>query len=481
MQVADLFPPCRIQGCPDTPRNHRHVMPWQRELIEAKEKYVLVVGGVGSGKTLPACIAITLLLLAIPGNRAFIGRRSYPKLHDPTLRVFLEILERGRIEYKGYEKRDGFPHRIVLPNQAEAIFRETSDIGRWLGPEYGAAYIDEAQEETERTFTGLMERLRLPHAGDYLKFILTTNPPHHQHWIPQRFGPAAGIKVVGDSAYRTIRVSSRENKHLPPNYLKDLFANYSETEIRRIVDGEYGFSAEGKPVYAPPFRNEVHVGLPRVMDAPLIRGWDFGSRHPACTWHQVFRCRKNKVHWSILAELDAPRNTTWEQFAVEVVRYTEAMFPGVSKAMIQNAGDAAGAQMSDKGPGAIIRLHTEFKMPFRYRQIRDIDPGLNFIREQLRPTCACGIPLLVIHRRCTHVIDGFAGGYHYAEEKPGSENRKRVPVKDGFYDDVMDSVRYVGENFVRWADDPAAGWFDPATTYLSDPDALERHWSWMGA
>src|SRR5262249_59696454 len=97
-----------------------------------------------------------------PGNRICIGRRTTVKLRDNTLRIFVEVLERSGIDYVARENRDGLPYRVILPNGSEAVARDTSQIGRFLGPEYGGFWLDEASEEPESTFTKLMGPFRLP-------------------------------------------------------------------------------------------------------------------------------------------------------------------------------------------------------------------------------------------------------------------------------------------------------------------------------
>jgi phage terminase large subunit len=192
-----LFPACTpgkcpIKGCTDTRDPHYHILPQQRELLESNEKFVALVGGYGSAKTLPSCIMGHILSVSIPGNMGIVMRRSLPKLHDSTERIYLEVLQRSGVEFQTREMRDGWPHRIIYPNGSEVVFRETTDIGRFLGPEYGWAFLDEAQEEPEKTFKDVSGRLRLPRAADYLKFILATNPPSSQHWIAKTFPKPGG-------------------------------------------------------------------------------------------------------------------------------------------------------------------------------------------------------------------------------------------------------------------------------------------------
>src|SRR3989475_726874 len=200
MLVSEFFPPCTLDECPQKVEGdfHQHVLPFQQEFFSAPEKYLALVGGYGSGKTLPACVLGLLLSIKVPGNRGIICRRSYPKLHDPTERVFLDVLQRSEIPFDTYEVRDGWPHRIILENGSEIMFRETSDLGKFLGPEYGWFYIDEAIEEPHQTFKDLVGRLRLGVAKKYLKGIITTNPPikvpNYPHWIDESWGEEDGVK-----------------------------------------------------------------------------------------------------------------------------------------------------------------------------------------------------------------------------------------------------------------------------------------------
>lgn len=102
MKVTDLFPPCSDTSCKNTTRGHKHVLPLQQEFLDSKEKFVALVGGYGSGKTLPLCVMGHLLSITVPGNRGIVLRRSLPKLHESTERIYLEVLKRSGIHYTGF-------------------------------------------------------------------------------------------------------------------------------------------------------------------------------------------------------------------------------------------------------------------------------------------------------------------------------------------------------------------------------------------
>jgi hypothetical protein len=136
-----------------------------------------------------------------------------------------------------------------------------------------------------------------------------------------------------------------------------------------------------------------------------------------------------------------------EVLAAEVLAESKRKFPSVPPMLFMDAGDRAGAQVGEKGPGPIIRLGGP---PF-FLQIKNkwcnIEPGLELVRKMLTYQCACGLPGMMIDRECINTIEGFCGGYHYARKM--TQSPKEVPFKDKFFDDFMDTIRYVGENCVR--------------------------------
>ena len=183
MKPADLFPVCADRNCPNQGQ-HKHLLPHQESFFKSDAKYIYVQGGYGASKTMQACVKGILLALTIPGNRGVVIRETYPKLHDSTQRVFMEALERGKIPWKGRENRDGWYHRIILPNKSEVFFREARNLGRFLGPEYGWFLIDEALEVQKEVFKKLQGRLRLSQALGFHCGMLLRNPPHQNHSPP---------------------------------------------------------------------------------------------------------------------------------------------------------------------------------------------------------------------------------------------------------------------------------------------------------
>ena len=492
MRVQDLFPPCNRIPCPlGGSGRHSHVLPKQQEALDSTERVLAMLGGYGSAKTLAGMALIHLLMNTIPGNMGIVVRRSLPKLRDSTQRIFLEVLDRSKVDVEFREMRDGWPGRIIYrDNGSEVTFRETKDLGRFLGPEYGAFAIDEAQEEPETTFKNLLGRLRLPRAAQYLKAILMTNPPRRGHWIQKRFPKegAWGETTQVDNklvriTFRMIRSRTADNPFLDAEYIAQLKLTHTPEELRGILSGEYRSDFDGKPVYKPPFNTAWHVGSFPVAKATVVRGWDFGYHHPVVTFSQMLRCEFQRPHWRILRELIL-EDLDYKELHAKVTEAGEIWFPDHNRYMYVDAGDHAGTQVNDRGPGPVIQLaQPPYNLRFRYTAIRDVDPSVRFIRDLLKTKCQCGHYLLEVDRECPEVIEMFAGGYHYPWDKSGTVKPDPKPVKDGYYDNVADSVRYTGWNLYRAARQDQGFMSEleqwqgpPEDTTIVDP----KDFGWMG-
>ena len=494
MKVAELFPPCRLDPCPlggDVGKKHHHILPKQQEALDASERVVAQVGGYGSMKTISGMVLGHLLSAHVPGNLGIVVRRSLPKLRDSTQRIFLEVLDRSKVHVEFREMRDGWPGRIVYPdNGSEVVFRETKDLGRFLGPEYGWFAIDEAQEEPEQVFKDLLGRLRLPRADRYLKAMLYTNPPRKGHWIQKMF-PTQGtwVKHVDVNGklipitFRMILSRTADNPFLGAEYIAQLKLTHTPEELRGILSGEYRSDFDGKPVYKPPFNTAHHVGSFPIAKATVARSWDFGYHHPVVTFSQMLRCQYQRPHWRIMRELIL-EDLDYRELHAKVVEHGETWFPDHNRYMYLDAGDHAGTQHNDRGPGPIIELaKPPFNLQFRYTPVRDVDPGLRFIRDLLKTRCDCGHYLLEVDRECPEVIEMFQGGYHFPKDKSGSVKPDSKPVKDGYYDNIADSVRYAGWNLYRAARLDAGFMSELEKWQGPEKDPLivdPKDFSWMG-
>ncbi len=465
MGAFDVFlPPCPRADCPISPGEppgHKHLLPNQGDLLQYMEDQLLDTAGYGSGKSVAAAIKGYLFTAKIRGNRGLILRETQVKLHDTALRMFLEVCERMGARYSVKRKRDGWPHHMTFTNKSEVSAYEFTDPGKFLGPEYGWVWVDEAIELPESIYQKIIGRIRLPIATGQRQLILTTNAPAPNHWLTRLFGAEPGMRIVHDPvsggvvSYRRISGSSTENPALDPKYIASLRVTLPESEVARVLEGRTAFVSAGKPVYCPPFNVGKHVGEPLpVRDhegriKPMTRSWDFGFRTPAVLWMQIARCDRGKGHWRVFEEY-AGENIEIDQLAPLVIDRS-AKWKDVL--LWQDVGDDAGRQRNMNGPGPIHRLaDPPWRLRIRSKRLPSIDPGLALLRRVLTETCDCSgdrRPIFQVDRKCVVLIDALAGGYHYpapTRARPVSEK----PVKDGYYDNVADSLRYAAELVYRY-------------------------------
>jgi len=145
---------------------------------------------------------------------------------------------------------------------------------------------------------------------------------------------------------------------------------------------------------------------------------------------------KNSKDQLIVSREFLGKNMSTDELASTVLEYSAADFP---ECVFRDFCDVAGDQKHSTGKEN-ERSDVEI---FNKRGIRpqakkqNIKPGLEQIRQLLRMR-SDGRPGLIIDPRCTLIIEAFQGGYRYPDKEYPDEN----PEKDGYYDHLMDALRY---------------------------------------
>ena len=421
--------------------------PGTRELNPTQERFLFApvrdrgvkgyMGVVGCAKTTTGCIAGILHSLMYPGNVGYVARKVKLDLKDTTFDEFVEICERvpGLI----LKKLEGDEPELILasaPKQgpggslmqgppSKVIFRPLVSESKLGSLKLGWFLVDEASEVEEPIIHRLVERLRHPKIRHRSGFLVT-NPMARSHWWYRLF------EETKPEGWFLFRAGAKENAHnLPANYYESLASHYPPDMRIRLIEGEYGSTLAGKPVYTD-FRETLHVAPLRYNEyLPMFRSWDFGFRRPACVWFQL----DSKGDLNVLDE-ELGHDEELGAFARRVLMRSQLMFSGVPE--WQDFCDPAGAQQSDKGMTSVQMLIEAGVRP-RYR-VSKIEDGLAVVRKMLSQL-QHGRPAMQVDPRCKVLIEGMAGGYHYPPEREGKASAE-VPWKDGYYDHLQDALRY---------------------------------------
>ncbi|PXA98148.1 ATP-binding protein [Nostoc sp. 3335mG] len=185
----------------------------------------LLMGGRGSGKTRAGAEWVRTLARERVSPIALVGE---------TMTEALSIMVRGESGIIAVHPDDERPilrggNRLVWPNGVEAWIMTASDPERFRGPQFAAAWCDEAGKwpRAEEAFDQLQFGLRL---GDRPRQLVTTTPR-----------PTKLIKrLLADPQTVTVRITTEENKaQLAPKFLEAVVARYRGTVLgRQELEGE---------------------------------------------------------------------------------------------------------------------------------------------------------------------------------------------------------------------------------------------------
>jgi hypothetical protein len=188
----------------------------------------------------------------------------------------------------------------------------------------------------------------------------------------------------------------------------------------------------------------------------LLRVWDFGYHHPAVAWGQISK------GWQLrILQSDMGTDVDFRIYARKILSLTSSFFPGRK---VFDACDRAGNfKKGIEGSEEVSVLCNEFNIIPRYRYMY-VEDSIKALRKVMNQSQGAEPGLIVNDVPSNEtLIQAFKGGYHYGEKKEGKAE-KEVPVSDGLFENAMDPVRYMNDNFMgligSWDEDMSRMAFD---------------------
>lgn len=419
------------------PKDQRVINPTQKKFIEDDSRIKAYMGSGGSGKTLVGCTDITLKALAIPGSKWFIARRDYNDLMETTMHTMIEVLnnlppgillDKKKAPPQQWWLKPIITDQNTVPEPSEITFIGLSD---WMGSyQYRGGFIDEMDEVDEKFFFQLMRALRNKSANpdaDYFQISGAFNPPSKNHWL---YGACTGRNIHGDEVNGgkpVINLHTPEyaenQRNLRSDYYTDMEVMPLELQQRYRL-GQWVDVFPGDPVVRQ-FRETVHVSnTVQFHGNTLFRFWDFGYNRPACIYAELNT--DGRLH--IMDEYMG-KQVEGSKFIDVVNQHTGNHFGDCTG--VKDYGDPAVSQTKDTG--SMLRLLNEAGVKMIYKRT-PFDLSLALLRKRFE-TLIEGQPAILIHPRCKILISALKGGYHLKEDG-------ETPKKDGYYDHLMDALRY---------------------------------------
>lgn len=250
----------------------------------AKER--LLVGGMGSGKTIAESADAISRGLRVPGMRIVLTRKTVPEVRDTLEPEFLNTMPAELYDACTVRRSGGHIESIVAPNGTEWLFRAIDDWQKYKSLNIGHLYWDELSEFDQATYNGMRGRLRQRFPTSRARELgyndeipeqergstAATNPAGHD-WIWEHFIRDASPERQSWTA------TSLDNPHLPEDYIETLL-QMPDAWVKRYV--LCSFDEFGGLIY-PDWGYDTHVWKGQLeinKTTPIWHGYDPGMRHP---------------------------------------------------------------------------------------------------------------------------------------------------------------------------------------------------------
>lgn len=217
------------------PRKKIHLLKHQHEFLTAKEKFVALIGGIGSGKSWSGAHYSIGRVVNNPASLHFIGANTYSQLETATLKTLFNELQNLGIEYN-YNHNKG----LLTFAGGTALCKTMDNYEMLRGIEIGSFWIDESRDLKQEAFDMMMGRLRDKNAKELQGRVTST--PAGYNWMFDYFHKD-GTK--NNPEFRMINAVSMDNIYLPAGYLESIKAQYSDEFYEQEILGRFVRGGKG--------------------------------------------------------------------------------------------------------------------------------------------------------------------------------------------------------------------------------------------
>lgn len=414
-----------------------------------------IVGPVGSTKTTASIMKISYEASkvakcrdGIRRSRCVVVRNTRQMLYDTTIPDFLKWYPDGVAGV--FQKTDS---KFILKFddvECEVLFRgldDANDVRRLLSLQITFGMMDEFREIHPDIFNALTGRLgRYPdktmngvgacddQGRQVHKVWGATNPPDADtFWEDLLTNPPTNASVTFQPSGRSPEADWI--RYLPTEYYENLCHGKSEDWISVYVDGEFGRSLSGQPVFKCFSRvNHVAKEAPNVVGSTVIVGVDAGL-NPSATLGQVTYDGRLVIH-------DAITGNEGGMGALRFIReklkpLLANKFKGLQVAVIIDPAAFQRAQTDERSVADIFKAEGFAVKPARTNSVA---ARLAACESYMTRTVG-DKPALIVSPQAELLIKAWSGKYRYKINTKGETDNK--PEKSHPWSDIADSAQYL--------------------------------------
>lgn len=405
-----------------------------KEFMGSDAKMRVLMGPVGSGKSVGCSFEVIRRASeqepneqGVRKSRFAIVRQTARQLQDTTIKTFLDWFPPGPC---GRFMRTTKTYYFSVGDvESEIMFRaldDADDVANLNSLELTGAWFNECRDIHPEIIDAMSKRIgRFPSKKDggptWYGMWGDTNPPTMDTWWyyqMEHLDPKDGV-TPNDNGWAVFKQPSgrspyAENiENLPDGYYDT--QGRSEEYIRVYIDGEYGLSSAGKPVYKY-FRPDYHMAQEHLRPIvngmrPVIVGVDLGLTPAAVIGQQDPRGRALILGEAVSFDMGIQR---FIRSLLKPLLFEQ--FMGAPVVVVTDPAGVQRAQTDERSAVDIIKAEGMKVFPAKTNNVSArINAVDDFLMRQVD-----GDPAFLVDPRCTHLKSAMMGGYRYKKNIDGT-------------------------------------------------------------
>jgi len=413
--------------------------PTSRDFMLSDSKMRVIMGPVGSGKSVTCSFEVVRRASmqapnenGIRRSRAAVVRETVRQLQDTTIKTFLDWFPPGQCgQYMKTTKTYFFK---VGDIECEIMFRaldDADDVANLNSLELTFAWFNECRDIHPDIVDAMSKRIgRFPSAKDggptWHGMWGDTNPPTMDTWWyyqMEGLDPKDGISA-NDNGWAVFKQPSgrspqAENiENLPDGYYDT--QGRSEEYVRVYIDGEYGLSSAGSPIYKY-FRPDYHMAKSAIRpfvdgQRPILIGMDLGLTPAAVFGQQDPRGRALVIDEAVSYDMGIQR---FVRTVIKPMIYER--FSGCPVMVVVDPAGIQRAQTDERSVVDIIKAEGLKVIPAR---TNSVSARLNAVDDYLMRHVD-GDSAFLVDPRCTKLKAAMMGGYRYKKTGDGDIDKNK--------------------------------------------------------
>lgn len=425
-----------------------------REYILNKHFVSLIVGPIGSGKSLGSIIRWQKLIHeqepsedGIRYTRTVVVRNTYTELKDTVIKSFIGWFD-DTLKINWGNLTASYKHGDV---NAEILFRSLDrpeDMKKLLSLEITYAYLNELRELPREALENVTSRLgRYPAVSSG---VGATNPCcwadsnacDNEHWMYKKFldarpdNHALFIQPPAILEDGEVNPEAENLDNLPYEYYRGFIKGKSQDWIDVMIRCKFIPLSHGKPVY-PEYNDRFHCVehsklAPPDKQLPLVIGGDNG-RTSAILIGQVDKFGRLVVFDELISD-----DIGSAEFGNIVANHLKANYEGFKHEIYLDPAANSRTQLDDRTQVMVWR---NAGLSVRTASTNKPSVVIEAVKKKLN-TIIQGFPSLVVSDKCTHIRKALAGSYQYKRVNVSGERYAEAPDKNS-YSHVADALAYL--------------------------------------